>query len=536
MFALTSTQMRDADRYAIEVVGIPATVLMDRAGEAVAEIAKSLARDRTAVIFTGPGNNGGDGFVAGKYLIDFGFNVTALALDGDGKTSSEAKIAREIFKNVGGNVTAFSPAKARRVAANAGVIIDALLGIGAKPPLRANFKTATEVVNAAGVPVVAVDVPTGVDATTGAADEAAVRAAATVTFGFPKIGLLTFPGRAFAGQLYVADIGYPKSFYGVNKVTKKIFGRGLVFLSETREVARCLPARPLNIHKGAAGRFYILAGSRGYSGAAVLAAISCLRAGGGLVEVGLPAELDAAFSAACLEAITQPLPQNDCGALTPAAAPLVIARMKQADAVAVGPGLGRDAETAELLRGLVREFDKPVVVDADGLNLLGAKGLRQIRAPGVITPHPGEASRLLGRSVAEVENDRLAAARALAKLTRKTVVLKGYLTVVAAPNGEAVLNPTGNAGLATAGTGDVLTGTILAFLKEAPTTFEAAVCGAYVHGLAGDIAMRGTGDAGRGLIAGDVVRAVPAALDALAKTPATEDLGLPNIFASYFTI
>ena len=297
------------------------------------------------------------------------------------------------------------------------------------------------------------------------------------------------------------------------------------------EVAALLPPRPRDLHKGAAGRAYVLAGSRGLSGAAVLAAQSCLRAGAGLVEVGLPAELDVIFSAAALECLSHALPQTEGGGLAAAAADAVSEKFAAADAVAVGPGLGRADDTAALLRDVMRGVEAPAVVDADGLYLMGLEGLRRARLRGVLTPHPGEMARLFGVGADDIQRDRPGWARKLAEQTGMVVVLKGYLSVVAAPDEETWLNPTGNAGLASGGTGDVLTGVVLALLAGGASPAAAARAAAYVHGLAGDIAAEASGE--RSLVACDVLEALPAAFGLLEEGPREGDPGWDNLFATY---
>jgi hydroxyethylthiazole kinase-like uncharacterized protein yjeF len=524
--------MRDIDRRAIQELGVPSLVLMDRAGGAVAGVAAAAARSGRAVVAAGPGNNGGDGFVAARYLADAGFDVVVHLLAAPAELKGDALTNYESFRRCDGRGEEFQRRRFARDVAAAGVAVDAMLGTGSRGGLAGEFAAAAETLNRAGAPVVAVDVPSGIDAATGAVPGAAVAAGATVTFGLPKIGLLHYPAREYAGEIHVADIGFPALV--VDELAFEATGERPGYVARipaAEEVAAFLPPRPRNLHKGAAGRAYVLAGSRGLSGAAVLAAQACLRAGAGLVEVGLPAELDVIFSAAALECLSHPLPQAEGGGLAAAAAGAVAEKFAAADAVAVGPGLGRADETAALLREVMRGVGAPVVVDADGLYLMGLEGLRRGRLRGVLTPHPGEMARLFGVSGDDVQRDRLGWARKLAEETGMVVVLKGYLSVVAAPDEETWLNPTGNAGLASGGTGDVLTGVVLALLAGGAAPAAAARAAAYVHGLAGDVAAEASGE--RSLVAGDVLETLPAAFKLLEEGPHEGDPGWDNLFASY---
>jgi NAD(P)H-hydrate epimerase len=438
----------------------------------------------------------------------------------------------KLYVNCGGRLEQYDRRRFGRDVARAGVALDAMLGTGSRGGLSGAFAEVAAALRRVDGPVVAVDVPSGVDAATGAVPDAAVVADATVTFGLPKIGLLQFPGRGYVGDIHVADVGFPGAV--VDELAYEPSGEASGYVGRVppvEDIAFLLPRRPLNLHKGAAGRAYVLAGSRGMSGAAALAGQACLRAGAGLVEVGLPAELDVIFSAATLECLSQPLPQTPAGALSAEGTSAVAEKLAAADAAAIGPGLGRAPETGELLRKVTRRLKRPVVVDADGLYLLGLDGLAAARLRGVLTPHPGEMAQLFGVSVEDVQRDRLRWARELAGRTGMAVILKGYLSVVAAPDEETWLNPTGNPGLASGGSGDVLTGVVLAFLAGGASPSAAARAGAYVHGLAADVAAEASGE--RSLVAGDVLEALPAAFRLLEEGPDEGDPGWDNIFASY---
>ncbi len=529
---VTPEQMRAVDRRAIDGLGVPSSVLMDRAGAAAAAVALELAEGGRVVVAAGPGNNGGDGFVAARYLVDAGFDVVAYALAPLSRAKGDADANRKAYVNCGGRLERYERRRFARDVARAGVVLDAMLGTGSRGGLRGAFAEAAAALCRAGVPVVAVDIPSGIDAATGDVPDVAVAADATVTFGLPKIGLMQYPARGYAGDIHVADVGYPA--VAVDELAFEPSGKAPGYVARVpaaEEIAALMPPRPLNLHKGAAGRAYVLAGSRGMSGAAVLAAQACLRAGAGLVEVGLPAELDVIFSSVALECLSHPLPQTAEGALAAEAAPAAAEKLAAADAVALGPGLGRAAETGALLNDIIKRVASPVVVDADGLFHLGLKGLARRRLRGVLTPHPGEMARLFGVTVEDVQSDRLRWARELVARTGMAVILKGYLSVIAAPGEETWLNPTGNPGLASGGSGDVLTGVVLALLAGGAPPAAAARAGAYLHGLAADIAAEASGE--RSLVACDVLEALPAAFKVLEEGPGEGDPGWDNLFASY---
>jgi len=529
---VTPEQMRDADRRAIAGLGVPSLVLMDRAGAASAAVALALAEGNRVAVAAGPGNNGGDGFVAARYLADAGFDVAVYLLTPAARLKGDAAVNYKLFVNCGGEAVEYERRRFARDVARAGVVLDAMLGTGSRGGLTGAFAEVAAALARGGAPVVAVDIPSGIDAATGAVPNVAVTADATVTLGLPKIGLLQYPGRGYAGEIHVADVGFPPAVIDELRFEPSGEAPGYVArIPAVGEVAALLPPRPLNLHKGAAGRAYILAGSRGMSGAAALAGQACLRAGAGLVVVGLPTELDVIFNAATLECLSHPLPQTAEGALAAEAAPAVVAKLAAADAAAIGPGVGRAPQTATLLSEVTRRVKCPIVVDADGLYLLGLAGLTRPRLRGVLTPHPGEMAQIFGVTVNDVHRDRLRWARELAARARMAVILKGYLSVIAAPGEETWLNPTGNPGLASGGSGDVLTGVVLALLAGGSSPAAAARAGAYIHGLAADVAAEASGE--RSLVAGDVLEALPAAFKLVEDGVDEGDPGWDNLFASY---
>ena len=455
--------------------GVSEATLVDRAGGAVARGARRLlggAYGRRVVIVCGKGNNGADGRIAGQRLAGWGARVDRFDLAG---------LERPRFS---------------RALGRADLAVDAMYGTGFRGALEGDAAFAADSMTAAGCPVLAVDIPSGVDGLTGAVHGPAVEAAATVCLAALKPGLVLFPGAALAGKVTVSDIGIDP-----NTPAPSL---GLI---EEADVSGWLPRRSPESHKWSVGGLYVVGGSQGMTGAVLLAARAALRAGAGIVVAGLPG--DAAARASGGEVITRPLPATASGALDEDAAKEILDGLDRFRALVVGPGLGQSPATVVAVLRLVAEASVPLVLDADGLNALGGDiGLLAARtAATVVTPHAGEYARLAGEPVGE---DRVAAARRLADRAGAVVVLKGSRTVVADPTGRAAVNPTGGPWLATAGTGDVLSGVVGALAAQGVPAFRAAAAGAWLHGRAGDVAGH------EGLVAGDLIDALPTVLSRLA--------------------
>jgi NAD(P)H-hydrate epimerase len=498
-----SAEMREIDRAAIEGFGIPGLTLMDRAGRAVAEAAESLAGARgRVVVVCGGGNNGGDGFVAARLLRGTGREAEVVALVPADRLSRDARAVREQAERAGvpiddqGELLAFE-------AGPGDVVVDAIFGTGlARAPEGAFAEAIARIVaqRARGARVVAVDVPSGLSADSGRPLGPCVRADRTVTFGFMKRGLFIYPGADYAGEVTVADIGIPPAAADRVAITCEM-------LTEP-EARALLPPRRADAHKGDAGRVLVVAGSRGKTGAAHLALLGALRGGAGLVTLAAREEVLPFALSGLPEAMSQPLPGT--GPLARGDLDALVAAAKGADALVVGPGIPRGAETAVLVRALLEKARVPAVLDADALNALAEiPRLLEGLPPGVVlTPHPGEMARLVGTSADQVQQDRIGIAAAKAREWGAAVVLKGARTVVAAPAGPPAVVPTGNAGMATGGTGDVLAGLLGALLAGGLPASSAARVGAFVHGRAGDLAARTHGQ--RGLIASDLAASLGA--------------------------
>lgn len=502
---LRPSEMADADRRTIEA-GTPGEVLMERAGSAVAFAVRRLlggTYGRRAVVFCGGGNNGGDGVVAARLLRAWGVRAEVVMLGG-GAGSARWETA----------------------AHRADIAVDAMFGTGFRGRLEGEAQRISESLRERGFPTVAVDIPSGVAGPTGEVDGEAVTAAVTVTFAAYKPGVLFEPGRSHAGRVELVDIGIPvvvdhdpggpshpdgagggAAVAGPGAVTVTRCG-----VTEAADVARWLPSRAPAAHKWSAGGVFVVGGSDGMAGAPLLASRAALRAGAGIVHCGLPGH-EAAARASGGEVISRPLPARG-GALDAAATGIVVGSLGRFGALVLGPGLGLAESTRTAVRRTAAEAGVPLVLDADGLN--GLEGdltpLRSRAHPTVLTPHDEEYRRLTGRAVGP---DRLEAARDLAARSGAVVLLKGPATVVAAPDGRAAVNPTGGPVLASAGTGDVLSGVVGALLARGVAAFEAAAGAAFLHGAAGQAI-------GTGLTAGDLVRALPRTISGLeADSPET---------------
>jgi NAD(P)H-hydrate epimerase len=503
----TAQQISELDRRAAEDFGVPTATLMENAGKHVATVVSQLIEQRGGrriVVLAGKGNNGGDGLVAARYIknprLEVSAYLTAPASEFDGDAAKALAAAREAWVPIHSLATAGSD-EIEDLLGTADIIVDAIFGTGFRGPAREPAASMIAAANRTGKPIVAVDVPSGLNADTGKPEGPCIRATATVTMGLPKVGLVIYPGAEYVGQLYVADIGYPPGLSPDHEVPTRLVTADMV---KSR-----IPARKPDTHKGTYGTVLVVAGAVGYTGAAAMTTLGALRAGAGLVRVAVPQAIYEIVASKVTEGMPVPLPDRD-GALAPEAADRVVELAKDSTVVAVGPGLSMGPGTAEVVTMLLRT-QTPLVIDADGLNVLAGSTERLPRsAPTIITPHPGELGRLLGVSASDVQRDRLQAARSAASAFRCVVLLKGARTVVAIPDGEAFIIPTGNPGMATGGMGDVLTGAIAALLGQGLDALSAAYAGAYVHGLAADLLAADRGQVG--MLATEVADRLPAAI------------------------
>lgn len=508
MKIVSAEQMRTLDRYVIEKVGIPGPVLMERAGEAVAEAVFGMSFDHPGpvLVLCGKGNNGGDGLVAARLLHEAGNEVRVILPFSQESLSLDAQL---MYQRATERGVVIAPTVSDEELGGAGIVIDALLGTGVTGPVGGAMEQLIVRTNQlrGGRGVLAVDIPSGLNADTGKMDGPSIRAEVTVTMALPKPCLVLYPGAQQAGQWTVADIGFPPEL--VESIP------GIAEIIERKQAASWIPKRPPNAYKSMVGTALIVAGSFGMTGAAAMASTSAYRTGVGLVRLALPASLVPVLNAALTEVVFRPVPETRAGTLNFAAVKSLLPEVSDVQAALIGPGLSRNGATEHAVRHFVQHWSGPLVVDADALTAMaGHDEIWHARtAPTIITPHPGEMSRLLGKPVADLEDDRIGAAKEAAKRFNAITVFKGAPTVIASPKGEAVVNPTGNAGLAVAGTGDVLAGSIVALLAQGVSALHAAVLATYVGGLAAEAI---TADLGiHGMTALDLIDGIPYALKSL---------------------
>ncbi len=509
MRLIRAEEMQAIDRQAIEQIGIPGVVLMENAGRAASDIFSCEFEELypgPVLVLAGKGNNGGDGYVMARLLAEQGWQVQTLIVGSSEDIVGDAAVMLEILQNLHQPISFIADASELRssvASAKPVIIVDALLGTGLKSTVRGLYAVAIEIINSSATAVFAVDIPSGVDGSTGKICGMAVHADLTVTFDHAKIGHGSFPGAANAGALDVVDIGLP--LRGRPQLESD------VLLVDAADAADWLPERPGDGHKGRFGHLLLLAGSTGKSGAAALAGNAAVRGGCGLVTVGAPAAVHDILEVKLTEAMTCPL-ADEAGLLGLQAQGLIAELLADRQALAVGPGLGQSEGLAELLAWLLTTTELPMVIDADGLNLLaGQLGLLRQRSgpPVILTPHPGEMARLSGLSIAEIEADRYQVACRFAAEHGVVLLLKGPRTVVAAPDGRVRINSSGNDGLASGGSGDVLTGMIGALLAQGLNPFTAAALAAWLHGRAAELVAQGQGVAG--MAASDLLCQLPVA-------------------------
>ncbi len=498
-------EMQSLDEAAVRS-GIDALDLMERAGRELALAARNMLgvpEGRKVCIVAGKGKNGGDGMVAARYLADWGAQVSVLLLNERTELHPDALANHYKLPN---DLLLAWPAEDSEPAAlkRADLIIDCIFGIGFRGVAEGVYAVAIQAINESGALVLAADIPSGVDGADGSVSGPAVRADRTVTFALAKTGLYLYPGADLVGELEVREIGIPPL------LLMDVAASDIATIDED-QVGALLPARAPDAHKGSNGRVLVLAGSVGMTGAAALTSLAALRMGAGMATLGIPASLNAILETKLTEVMTIPLPETAEQTFAAQAAEPAVRAAERMDAVALGPGIGTSAETQQFVATVLREVAKPLVLDADGLNCAAAEPriLADRSGPLILTPHPTELSRLTGRSTEEIIADRVGAVKEAAQRFGCPVVLKGAHTLVADPAGRVRINLTGVSGMATAGSGDVLTGCIAALLAQGLAPFEAALCGVYLHGAAGELASVTVGEIG--MLAGDIAAALPVA-------------------------
>ncbi len=511
---LTSQQMRAVDRTTIDEIGIPGPVLMENAGlRVVAEILRCFpdpARERMVVV-AGKGNNGGDGLVVARHWRQRGGKPVVLLLAPKEEVKGDAALNLTAAEKSGVEVidtsTELCWRKQKTTLLHASVIVDAIFGTGLDKPAGGIYAAAIEGINKARGFKVAVDIPSGLSSDSFAVIGPVVKADLTVALAAPKIGHIFAPASEWVGRLVIVDIGIPRYLLEAPELKLSLTGPG--------DVRPMFAPRRRDGHKGTYGHLLVLGGSVGKTGAALLAGKAALRMGAGLVTVATAERAVAAVARGMMELMTEPLPETPAGTIAAEALPVIEKILKGKNGIVIGPGISTDPSTASLVASLLPKLKVPAVIDADGLNIVAERRdvLKKMTVPVVLTPHPGEFARLTGETIAEVLAKRLEMAPAFAREHNVILVLKGHRTIIAAPDGRVFVNPTGNPGMATGGSGDVLSGMIGSMLVQSKDVLGAIRAAVYAHGLSGDQAAAKLGE--RSLLAGDLIRFLPAAVKSL---------------------
>jgi len=516
MIVVTAEEMREMDRLTIEEHGVPSLLLMERAGQGVTKALLSrfgrIARGGVVVV-AGKGNNGGDGFVVARLLKKKGIRGEVVLL----------ARREELSRDAAENMRAYLKMKGRLFEATENLrqslgerlrgkrlVVDAILGTGLKEEVRGLYGEAIDTINASGLPVVAVDVPSGLDTERGRPLGTTIKAEMTVALGYAKVGEVIYPGLSYVGELLVADIGiHPDAVKQV---------RPGVELMEGSDIAGLIPRRKPDTHKGTYGHLLVVAGSRGKTGAAILACRAAMRVGTGLVTLAAPRSLNDIFASSLVEVMTEPLSNDPQEEIEPLSEEEWRGLLERKSALLFGPGIGVKESARSALRWLLKNLDVPWVIDADGLNNLVGEldTLRGAKNPPVLTPHPGEMARLMKLDTASVNQDRIGVARTFARNHRCHVVLKGARTVIATLDGDVFINPTGNPGMASGGMGDVLAGMLAGLLAQGFRVEDALRLGVFLHGFVGDQVREERG--AMGMIASDLLEALPQGIQRLAES------------------
>ncbi len=519
MKLVTASEMKAIEKIAIDSYGIPGIVLMEHAGKSIARKCISLLNlkyhSKKILVFAGKGNNGGDGFVAARHLINEGIHVDTILLSNPQDLKGDARTNFEILQKMNARIIPITAEEdidgINIFLKDSDIVIDAIYGTGFKGKAIGITGETIKMLSSFNGTIVSVDLPSGVEADTGKVNGSCVKADYTLTFGLPKIGLYIEPGNSLCGQIEVVNISLPRELIHSKDLQKNLINE--IWCKNK------LPQRKTTGHKGNYGHVFVVGGSIGMTGAVALSCEGALVTGAGLVTAGIPESLNSILEIKLTEAMTKPLPELDGGFISENAAKPILEFMKKSSVLAIGPGISTVSSVKKLLKEILPKINVPVVIDADGLNVLveiieeEKDFLSNVSTTVVLTPHPGEMARLTRLSTKEIQNDRLKYAAEYAALWGVIIVLKGAKTIVAGPNGIIHINTTGNPGMATGGTGDVLTGVISALIAQGIAPVDSAALGVYLHGRAGDIAAIKEGE--YSLIAGDIVKCLPLALKEL---------------------
>lgn len=502
MKILTREEVRIIDSRSIKEFGISGLILMENAGRAVANVVlQHYPECQDIAIICGTGNNGGDGFVIARHLLSANRNVTTYLIGKRAKYMADAKTNLNSLEKSDGKVIELN--EKTSAIKKADLYIDSIFGTGLDRNVEGFHKKAINFLNSQNKPVISVDIPSGLDSDSGRPLGAAVNADSTVTFIKPKRGMCIHPGVELTGKLFVADLTTPKILEDEIKTELLTFS----------DCGKLLKKRHQNSHKGTHGHLFILAGSTGKSGAAILSANAALRTGAGLLTLGVPKSINSVIEENCIEAMSIPLEETVEGTLDESSLKRIIQILKgKKSALAIGPGLSTNEKTKNLVLKIISKAELPVVLDADALNILSENEniIKKAKSDVVITPHPGEMARLAKLTNREVQENRIDVAKEFATKNRCTVILKGARSVIASPDGRIFINPTGNPGMATGGMGDALTGMVASFLAQGYSSLNSSILGTFLHGFAGDICANETGETG--FTATDLILNIPAAL------------------------
>jgi len=517
MKVVTADQMKTLDRRTIHERGVPGIDLMENAGKGATEVIlrrfPNLPRKRVAII-AGKGNNGGDAFVIARHLINRDLEVNVFLLAENKAVKGDAKTNLDILTKDGIEVRELVTLREfesiRDDLLSHDLFIEGILGTGLASEVKGYYREVISTLNATGKPIVAIDIPSGLDATSGKPLGTCIKAAFTPTFGLPKVGQLIHPGVEFVGELEVIDIGIPGDLIEEEDI------RSHLIQYEDIQGLLAVP-RHADTHKGDYGHLLVLAGSVGKTGAAALACKAAMRVGAGLVTLGIPRSLNEIMEVKLTETMTMPLPETKSRTLGLDAFRKIIEISQGIQALVIGPGISTTDETAQLVRKLVKSLPFPLVIDADGLTALSVEPeiLKDIESPIILTPHPGEMARLTGLSSKAIQEDRIETSRNFAIEYGVYLVLKGSRTIIAQPDGNIHINPSGNPGMASGGTGDVLTGMIGGLVCQGLRPASAAIAATYIHGLAGDLVADERGE--MALIATDLLEKIPHVLREMGK-------------------
>ncbi|MFH1448821.1 MAG: NAD(P)H-hydrate dehydratase [bacterium] len=511
-------QMYEIDKMATEKYFMPSIILMENAGIKSIESLHQLFPDlkfKKVAVFVGPGNNGGDGLVIARHLFNQDISVEVFLMMDEEKAKGIAETNLKIVKSLkipirkANSIENFQKEKDELFSFD--LIIDAILGIGGKERLSDHFVEIINCLNSLKKPIISLDIPSGINGDSGKLLGTSIKATYTFTFGLPKIGMFLSPGINYLGKLLILDLGFPKDLLKDPNLC-------LNYL-EKEDISLLLPKRLKDDHKGRCGKIFLLAGSRGMTGAATLSSQAALLTGSGIVTLGIPESLNSIMEVKLTEVMTHPIPETPLGSFSYKGYSTIMNLISKFQSIALGPGIGREKETIKLIHNLVESINIPMVIDADAIFALAEKPeiLKKAKAPVIITPHSGELAHFLKTKIEDILINRIFYAQKVALEYNLVLVLKGTNTIIATPTGEVFINSTGNPGMASPGMGDVLTGIIGGFLAQGLNALEASKLGVYLHGLSGDIALKERGELS--LIASDVLNDIPQAIKHLSNVP-----------------